>query len=137
MAVEFRLLGDVEVFVDGRAVDIGHARQRCVLAVLLIEPNRPVAIDQLADRVWADRLPHGSHRPLYGYLSRLRQVLVAADVGIVRRSSGYVLTVDPLAVDLHRFHHLVRQARAADNAEETAALLQQGLDLWRGEPFAT
>lgn len=137
MAVEFRLLGAVELYVDGRAVDIGHARQRCVLAVLLVEANRPVTIDQLADRVWGNRLPQGAHRPLYGYISRLRHALACTEAAIVRQSGGYVLTVDPLTVDLHRFHDLVRQARAADDEPNAAALLQQGLDLWRGEPFAT
>lgn len=51
MAVEFRLLGDVEVSVDRRLVDVGHARQRCVLVALLVNVNRTVTVDPLIERV--------------------------------------------------------------------------------------
>src|SRR5689334_5134998 len=101
MAVGFRVLGDVEAHADGRPVDLGHARQRAVLLVLLVEVNRVVAPDRLLDRVWSDRPPQRAHGTLRCYLSRLRQALsVAPDVTIARRSGGYVLSVDPLTVDM-------------------------------------
>src|SRR6266545_2923534 len=78
MAVEFRLLGPVEADIDGRPVELGHARQRCVLAVLLIEAGRVVPVEALLDRVWADRLPHRARPTLSGYLSRLRHLMAAA-----------------------------------------------------------
>jgi non-specific serine/threonine protein kinase len=55
----------------------------------------------------------------------------------MRQPEGYVLTIDPMAVDLHRFHHLVGQARAADRDRDAAALFKQALGLWRGQAFAT
>jgi DNA-binding SARP family transcriptional activator/predicted negative regulator of RcsB-dependent stress response len=132
--VEFGLLGPVEVRVDGRVVDVGHARQRCVLATLLVEANRLVPVDVLVDRVWGEQVPHRARNAVAGYVSRLRQVL-AGHVGIAGRQGGYVLTADPLSVDLHRFDHLVELARRdQDNA---AALLTEALGLWRGEPFST
>lgn len=57
MATRFRLLGEIEATVDGEPTDLGHARQRSVLAALLIEPHRPVSTAVLADRVWGDRVP--------------------------------------------------------------------------------
>jgi DNA-binding SARP family transcriptional activator/tetratricopeptide (TPR) repeat protein len=138
MPVEFRLLGAVEVRIGGRVLDVGHARQRCVLVALLVEANRPVPVDELVDRVWARQLPQHPRGALYGYLARLRQVLAATnDVRIARQPGGYVFTVDPMAVDLHRFRRLIAQARAADGDQDAAALFEEALGLWRGEAFAT
>jgi predicted ATPase/DNA-binding SARP family transcriptional activator len=133
--VEFLLLGDVDVLIDGRRVEIGHARQRCVLAALLLEANRAVPAEQLIDRVWADRPPYRARNALSAYVSRLRHQL--ADVArIVRGPGGYQLSVDPMTVDLHRFRHLVGQARAAGHPADAAARYGEALGLWRGEPFA-
>ncbi|MDX8141647.1 BTAD domain-containing putative transcriptional regulator [Lentzea sp. BCCO 10_0061] len=134
MGTELRVLGQVELRVDGRLVEVGHARQRCVLAVLLMEANRVVTMEQLLDRVWADRLPYKARQVASNYVSRLRQVL-AGDVAIARRGGGYALEVDPEAVDLHRFHRLVQQARGQEDAQ-ALALLEEAAGLWRGEPFA-
>src|SRR3954449_3493490 len=103
MAVEFGVLGAVEARIDGRPVDLGHARQRCVLGVLLVEADRPVPVDQLIDRVWGEDVPQRAAGALYSYLSRLRRAVAgAAGVEIKRQSGGYRLTVDPQAVDVHR-----------------------------------
>jgi DNA-binding SARP family transcriptional activator/DNA-binding CsgD family transcriptional regulator/tetratricopeptide (TPR) repeat protein len=134
MAVEFRLLGEVDVIVDGHPVDLGHSRQRCVLAALLVGMT-PVPADRLIDRVWAGRTPHRARNALSAYLSRLRHQLAPAGVTITRTPGGYQLAVDPLAVDLHRFRHLAGRARAARNPADAATLYEQALELWRGEPF--
>ncbi|WP_245848392.1 AfsR/SARP family transcriptional regulator [Lentzea kentuckyensis] len=128
------MLGPVELRVGGRVVEVGHARQRCVLAVLLVEANQVVTTEQLLDRVWADRLPHKARAVASNYVSRLRQVL-AGEVAVVRRGGGYVLEVDPEAVDLLRFRRLIRQARTADDAQ-ALMLLEEATGLWRGEPLA-
>jgi DNA-binding SARP family transcriptional activator/Flp pilus assembly protein TadD len=133
--MEFGLLGDVEVRVDGQLIDVGHARQRCVLVVLLVEANHVVAVDQLVDRVWGPQAPRRAREALYNYLSRLRHVLgMITEVDLIHGHGGYVLTVDPMAVDVHRFHHLVAQARGVDDKDHALALFEQALRLWRGEP---
>ncbi|GAB3400360.1 AfsR/SARP family transcriptional regulator [Flindersiella endophytica] len=138
MAVEFRLLGDVTALVDGRPVKIGHARQRCVLLALLLDANRTVPADVVIDRVWADQIPQRARAVLRGYLSRLRQILAAAqDVRIVHGPGGYVLSVDSAALDVHRFHSLVADARACEKPKQAVDLYEQALGLWRGEAFAT
>ncbi|MBE1484395.1 AfsR/SARP family transcriptional regulator [Plantactinospora soyae] len=150
MAVELLLLGDVRARVDGRPVDLGHARQQCVLVALLVDANRVVPADRLLDRVWGDQRPQRARNALSGYVSRLRALLGRnGDVTITRRSDGYLLTVDPDAVDLHRFHRLLARARSTTRggdtgdeaypggAENPAVLLERALTLWRDEPFGT
>ncbi len=139
MTVEFRLLGEVEVLLDGQRVDVGHARQRCVLAVLLVELNRPVPAEALIDRVWADHPPYRARNALSAYLSRLRQRLAAAAPGVRlgRAPGGYRLSAEPQWVDLHLFRQLVGEARAADRPEDAATCYDRALGLWHGEPFAT
>jgi DNA-binding SARP family transcriptional activator len=91
--------------------------------------------DRLLDRVWGQRPPQRGRDTVYSYLSRLRRLL-AAGAGIVHRPGGYALTVDPMAVDLHRFRHLVSEARSAGDGAHAASLFDEALDLWRGEPLA-
>ena len=133
MTVEFRLLGDVEARLDGQRLDIGHARQRCVLAALLVDVNRPVLADQLIDRVWADDTPHRARNALAGYL----RGCASCSPTPTCRSSGEprgLHAVDRCAsVDIHRFRHMVAQARATDDPAEAAALFDGALDLWRGK----
>src|SRR6185312_7270809 len=117
---------------------IGHTRQRCVLAALLVDVNRPVPVDQLLDRVWADEPPHRARNALAGYLSRLRSRLESgAGVAIAREPGGYMLTTDERSVDLHRFRQLAGAARATANPIEAATLFDRALALWRGEPFGS
>ncbi|MEV6442916.1 BTAD domain-containing putative transcriptional regulator [Amycolatopsis sp. NPDC051716] len=133
MPVRFRLLGTIEAEVDGRPVDLGHARQRCVLAALLVDVNQPVPVGRLADRVWADRPPDRARRSLASYVSRLRRRLAGAeDVDIAYGPGGYVLRVAVEAIDLHRFRTLVSEARAAP----ALARFDEALQLWRGDALA-
>ncbi|MFI5491512.1 tetratricopeptide repeat protein [Actinoplanes sp. NPDC051859] len=135
MAAEFGVLGPVEARIDGQLADLGHARQRNVLGVLLVEAGRRVTVDQLIDRVWGEEPPQRATNALYSYLSRLRRALTAAGADIRREPGGYLLTVDPQTVDLHRFRTLTALARAATSDRSAAELIGQALDLWRGDPF--
>ncbi|WP_308210272.1 AfsR/SARP family transcriptional regulator [Amycolatopsis iheyensis] len=129
--VRFGLLGTIEAHVAGEPVDLGPARQRTVLAALLVDANRPVSLEQLVDRVWADRPPLRARESLYSYLSRLRGSAAGRGLEIERVGGGYVPHVDPDAVDLHRFRRLVAEAHDADD-EAAAELFEQALALWRG-----
>ncbi|WP_158883140.1 AfsR/SARP family transcriptional regulator [Amycolatopsis anabasis] len=134
MTASFATLGNVEARVGGRMVDVGHPRQRCVLAALLFDANRPVSADQLIGRVWGDEpLPH-ARGTLHTYLSRLRKSLAGApEVRILRQAGGYTLTVDPLAVDVHRLRHLITRARESDDPDDAVRLLEAALALGRGD----
>jgi DNA-binding winged helix-turn-helix (wHTH) protein len=135
MAVEFRLLGDIEVLVNGRSLAVGPIRQRSVLAALLIDANRTVATDELVDRVWGGRrYPDRPASALQTYVSLLRRILVPIeDTTITRHQAGYRLLVDDRTVDLHEFRRLVQNARGV-GAGDPVVLLEQALQSWRGDP---
>jgi DNA-binding SARP family transcriptional activator len=135
MGTRFRLLGAIEARVGDRVLDVGHLRQWCVLAVLLLDANQAVTVDELMDRVWGERPPQRARETLYVYLSRLRTALATAgDVRIARRPAGYLLDVDPDAVDVHRFHRLVAAART-QQGEAALESFEEALRLWRGDAF--
>jgi DNA-binding SARP family transcriptional activator/tetratricopeptide (TPR) repeat protein len=134
VGVEFRLLGSIEADVNGRSVDLGPRRQRCVLVALVVDANRTISVDELIERAWGSAAPRRARETLYTYLSRLRHVLaVAEEFGLSRRSGGYQLTVDEQAVDLHRFHQLTGQGRTTESDAQAGAFFEQALVLWRGE----
>lgn len=139
--VELRLLGAADavadVLADGVAVELGHARQRTVLAALAVEVNRVVPSGTLIERVWADRPPHRARNALSAYVSRLRRRLAGvAGLEVSRGPGGYALAADPRHVDLHRFRGLAVRARAATEPAQAAVLFTEALGLWRGVPFA-
>ncbi|MCO5971632.1 AfsR/SARP family transcriptional regulator [Actinoallomurus soli] len=137
MPIELGILGETYVSAGAQPIDVGHSRQRSVLAALLVDVNHPVSPARLAQRVWGEDPPERATGTLRSYLSRLRIALsttVGAD--IERTSAGYVLKVNEEAVDLHRFRALTARARASGDVAEAGRLHGLALAQWRGEPFA-
>src|SRR6516225_12071346 len=94
---QFGILGPLEVARAGCAVPLGGPRQRAVLALLLLEANRVVSLDRLAEDVWGGHPPDGWVTTVQIYVSHLRQALepgrargTAGDV-LVTRGRGYLL----------------------------------------------
>jgi DNA-binding SARP family transcriptional activator len=141
--MKFRILGPIEIHTSAGPLSAGPPRQRCVLAAMLVDVGRPVRWETIVDRAWGQHPPPAVRRALYVHISRLRHVLngaSAADgnqVRLERRSTGYVLDVDPDDVDLHRFRRLVALARDQGSSDrQRAAHLRHALALWRGAPLA-
>ncbi len=139
MTVEFRLLDDIQALVAGEPVDIGHTRQRAVLAALLVDVNRTVSVGHLVDRVWGEhRLPVRPSSAVQTYISLLRRALAEAEgVAIAWRSDGYQVSTDAAAVDLHLFRDLVDRARTTEDDTRAVSLFKRAFALWRGQPFGT
>jgi len=138
-AVELRLLGPVDVVVDGRAIGIGSGKQRVVLAVLASAPRTVVGADALVDALWGERPPASAHGTLRSLVARLRRTLdeagIADTVRLFGKDSGYVLDVDPIVVDVHRFDALCTSAAAARQRGDhgsAVADLETALALWHG-----
>ncbi|CAM3738942.1 BTAD domain-containing putative transcriptional regulator [Kibdelosporangium persicum] len=137
---EFGLLGPVQAYRGTTRLELGPPKQRLVLAVLLLTPNRPVPLDRLVDLTWPDSPPPTARTAIHGRISRLRAVLAATDgpdhgVSLDSEGSGYLLRVDPALVDVHRFTALLAQARAAGQDDHAVALYDRALTLWRGAPL--
>jgi DNA-binding SARP family transcriptional activator/tetratricopeptide (TPR) repeat protein len=147
--MEFRVLGPVEVWLDGRIVDVGHARQRAVLAVLLLAAGRAVPAEVLIDRVWGEDPPRSVRNVLYGYIARLKSLIASsqdagsrdtrgpeASVSLSRQPGGYLVRAGSDQVDVARFRRLVAEAAAAGDDERAAAALTEAVGLWRGPALA-
>ena len=140
--MEFRVLGPIELWSADRQQDLGPARERCVLAVLLLTPRTIVPAETLIDRLWDTRPPAKARESLSAYIARLRGSLrhaVGDGVQLAGRAHGYLLDVDPDAVDLHQFRRLRRQAdalTASGEHDQAAALLREADGLWRGPALA-
>lgn len=131
--MEFRILGPLEVVDEGRLLPLGGARQRALLAALILRINQVVGVDQLVDQIWGEDPPASRARVVQVYVSQLRKIL--GDEVILTRPPGYMLVAQRDALDLQRFERLVREAGAADPVVR-AAQLHEALALWRGRPLA-
>jgi DNA-binding SARP family transcriptional activator len=131
--MDFRLLGSLEVRHGDRLLPLGGAKQRSVLAVLLLHANQVVSIDTLLDLVWGERPPPSGTAYLHNCISRLRKEL-GPDV-LETRSPGYVLHASVQEVDARRFERALVAARPLEPVERAAALVE-ALLLWRGPPLA-
>jgi YVTN family beta-propeller protein len=139
-AVEFRVLGPLEVSQDGRVLPLGGAKQRALLATLLVRANRVVSTDALLDELWGERPPESAANMVQGYVSRLRKLLSSGDEDVIVHSPpGYLLRVKADRVDSHRFEQLMQKAakaRASGEIEEAGLMLREALALWRGAALA-
>src|SRR5215471_21592112 len=140
--MEFRALGPIELWSAGQRQDLGSARTRCLLAILLLAPRTIVPGETLIDRLWDTQPPPKARESLSVYITRLRASLrqaVGDAVQLVGRARGYVLEIDPEAIDLHQFRRLRRQAdalAASGDYDHAAVLLREADGLWRGQALA-
>jgi len=75
VVAEFGILGPLQVLRSGRVVPLGGPRQRAVLALLLLEANRAVSMDRLAEDVWGGQPPEGWVTTLQTYVFHLRRAV--------------------------------------------------------------
>lgn len=137
MSVRFRLLGPLEVLVDGQAVPMRSGRQRSLLAALLVDAGRVVGVRDLVWRIWGVATPAGARETLHSYVMRLRRTLGTAGSIVRTHPDGYLIDVPDDALDLTRFTAGVRAAAAAGgDPARVAALLAAALAEWRGDALS-
>jgi DNA-binding SARP family transcriptional activator len=136
--LEFRILGPLEVIGERGQIQLGGAKQRATLAILLLSANRVVSVDRLADDLYAGAAPVTALKQVQRQISELRKALGPAS-GIETRSPGYMIRLASGQLDLTAFERLsteAAEALAVGEAQRAAELLGQALGLWRGTPFA-
>ncbi len=136
--MDFRILGFPEVVGEDGPLAIGGRKEQALLALLVVEANRVVSVDRMADELWGDDPPRSATKTVRSYLSRLRKHL-GSGAEIETRGSGYVLAIDRAAIDAARFEDLLDSGLARQRsgahvlaAEELAAALAE----WRGPGLA-
>jgi len=135
--LEFRILGPLEVVDEHGPVRLGGPKQRATLGILLLNPNRVVSVDRLADDLYAGAAPVTAVTQVQRQISDLRKAL--GPRSIETRSPGYVIRLSLEQLDLHVFERLTEeasQALARGEAHVAADLLSEALALWRGAPLA-
>jgi DNA-binding SARP family transcriptional activator len=138
-ALRFGLLGPLQMSADGIDLPLGAAKQRAVLALLLINRSRTVAIDSLIDAAWQQHPPPEARASLHAHVSRLRRLMSGAGVDpaaiLASAQPGYRLGVPEEDCDLGRFAIEQKagiEAAAAGRFEQASGHLSAALAEWRG-----
>lgn len=134
--IEVNLLGPVGVTVDGAPARLNGPQSRLLLARLAIAAPNPVSTDALVDTIWPDEPPASARKSVQKHVSSLRRALGPETLST--EDQGYSLTLEPDAVDTHRFDHLIsRGASARARGDERGAwrLYEEALQLWHGSPM--
>jgi DNA-binding SARP family transcriptional activator len=135
--MQVRILGPFELEDGSRQIMIGGARQRAVLADLLLHANEVVPSERLLVDLWSEDSPPNAANALQAAISRLRRVLPPGR--LITTAPGYVLRIFPAELDVKQFEQLLSEGRDALGAgapAEAARIFGQALSLWRGPPLA-
>ncbi|HEX3782007.1 MAG TPA: BTAD domain-containing putative transcriptional regulator [Pseudonocardiaceae bacterium] len=140
--LSFNILSALGVSVEGRRIAVGGPRQRTVLAMLLLSPERVVSVESLIEAVWNGHPPATGRTQIAICVARLRKTFREAgcvDDVIVTASPGYMLLGSAHRIDFAEFTaHVAEAARdvARGRISEAADTLGAALELWRGPALA-
>ncbi|MFJ8613536.1 BTAD domain-containing putative transcriptional regulator [Streptomyces sp. NPDC093675] len=138
--VQFSVLGPVRLYRQGAEAGAGQPRQCAVLASLLLRAGGPVSLGTLVEDVWGEDAPASAIGSVRTYVYRLRQALGEYGDSSVRLvDGGYVLHIEPGALDLNRFKQTVakaREVRTSGDLPSAASLLAEALGMWNGIALA-
>jgi DNA-binding SARP family transcriptional activator len=132
--VRVRLLGPVDVVLDGVARPVPGLRRKALLAALALHPGEIIGTNRLVDMVWGDAAPDAAAVTLQSHLSQLRRVLADRAV-IVARAPGYRLDFNAGDTDVQAAQDLIAQGRRSPDPAQAVSLLQSAVELWRDRPL--
>ena len=144
MQIEIKVLGPLEFSVCGVSIVPTASKPSQLLATLALNAGRVVTVDALTSEIWAGDPPRSVVPTLHTYILKLRRNLDQALAGqtevtakdiLITRRAGYVLSVEPTAVDAIRYEQLSAAGRQAVNEsdhERASRTLGEALRLWDG-----
>ncbi len=143
-ALDFRVLGPLQVAANGSFLPLGGAKQRAVLALLLLHANEVVPLERLIDELWDESPPESAANIVQGYVSHLRKALEPGRGRgehelLVSRPPGYTLRINSDQFDAQRFARLSDEGHGLledGDADGAAERLRSALALWRGPALA-
>ena len=134
--MEYRILGPLEVEVEGPPLTVKGRKPRALLALLLLHRNEPVPPDVLIDDLWGESAPTTAANTLQVYVSQVRKIVSDR---LITEGGSYRLRVEPDELDAERFERMIEEGSSALNRRayrEAAELLRDALALWRGPALA-
>jgi YVTN family beta-propeller protein len=137
--LEVRVLGPLDLRVDGERLELGGGRQRALLAMLVLHRGRVVSTDTLIDALWDGDPPGTARKALQNFVVQLRRVLEpAGDDLLATVPPGYSLRVGPEVVDAYRFERLAGEGRRllSHDPARASEMLREALSLWHGDALA-
>ena len=134
--MQIRILGPLEVWDDGRVVEVGAGRQRALLALLALHSREIVGTDRLIDELWGASAPPTAPKALQNLVSQLRRSLGAAAIDTV--PPGYRLVLADADLDARQFERLAAEGHRLleDDPGRAGQTLREALGLWRGRALA-
>jgi DNA-binding SARP family transcriptional activator len=143
--IRYEILGPLRVWRDGAEVDLGPAKQRAVLAYLLLHANQPVSTNAIVDAVWGDAPPANGANVVQKHIAGLRRTLEPdrsprTGSGVLTLTNGgYALAVATGTLDVDLVDDLLVQSRGAKshgNLADAATLARRAVDTWRSDALA-
>jgi DNA-binding SARP family transcriptional activator/ABC-type branched-subunit amino acid transport system substrate-binding protein len=137
--MDFLILGPLELRDGSEPIPLTGARQRGLLALLLLHRNEVLGSERLIDDLWGESPPPTAAKALQNAVLQVRRALGEHAGALRTEGGGYILRVEPGELDADRFEQLHAEGRAAIDAGDHAAAakrLRDALALWRGPAFA-
>ncbi|GAA5015002.1 hypothetical protein GCM10025734_63090 [Kitasatospora paranensis] len=133
--MEFGILGPLQIRDDAELRAVPAAKQRVLLAALLVRRGQVVPTELLVDIIWNIHPPRSAATTLRNYVMRLRKGIGRAGERIETRAGGYLINVEAEEFDAHRFialRDLGAEALRRGEPERARTLFDEALGLWRG-----
>jgi DNA-binding SARP family transcriptional activator len=133
--MQVRILGPVDMVVDGRPRPVHGLRRKAVLSVLALHHGEMVSIDRIIDIAWSDTVVATTANTVQSQISHLRQ-RSGSKATIRAHPPGYVLDLGDDGTDVEVAERLVDEGRHTTDPTLAAGILRTALALWRGPSLA-